>query len=81
MTGRSRGPTALVGRISRNHPLPDGSKRLVWVALTMFCTLGGCNLVGARDDAVALMGVIVIGEKNEGDVAVWLAERIETTNG
>lgn len=28
---------ALVVRIARNHPLPDGNKRLACQSLTMFC--------------------------------------------
>ena len=27
----------LVVRIARNHPLPDGNKRLAWACLTLFC--------------------------------------------
>jgi hypothetical protein len=29
----------LAVRIARNHPLPDGNKRLAWGCLTMFCVL------------------------------------------
>ena len=29
----------LVVRLARNHPLPDGNKRLAWQALTLFCVL------------------------------------------
>jgi death-on-curing protein len=71
----------LVVHIARNHPLPDGNKRLAWVALTMFCALNGRRLAVATDDAVALTLAIASGENNEGDVADWLAERIETSNG
>jgi death-on-curing protein len=34
----------LVVRITRNHPLPDGNKRLAWQSLTMFCALNGREL-------------------------------------
>ena len=71
----------LVVHIARNHPLPDGNKRLAWVALTMFCALIGRRLAVATDDAVALTLAIASREKNEGDVADWLTERIETSNG
>ncbi len=70
----------LVVHIARNHPLPDGNKRLAWVALTMFCALNSRHLAVATDDAVALMLAIASGEKNEGDVAAWLAERIQNSN-
>ena len=31
----------LAVRVARNHPLPDGNKRLAWGCLTMFCLLNG----------------------------------------
>ena len=71
----------LVVHIARNHPLPDGNKRLAWVALTMFCALNGRRLAVATEDAVALMLAIASGEKNEGDVAAWLNDRIATNDG
>jgi death on curing protein len=70
----------LVVHIARNHPLPDGNERLAWVALTMFCALNSYHLAVATDDAVALMLAIASGEENEGDVAAWLAERIQTSD-
>jgi death on curing protein len=70
----------LVVHIARNHPLPDGNKRLAWVALTMFCAINGQQLSVATDDAVALMLGIASGEKNERDVAAWLTNRIESSN-
>ena len=70
-----------VVHIARNHPLPDGNKRLAWVALTMFCAINGRRLAVATDDAVALMLAIASCEKTEEDVPVWLTHRIETDNG
>jgi len=67
----------LVVHLARNHPLPDGNKRLAWVALTMFCALNGRHLAVATDDAVAFMIEVASGDMNEGDVAVWLADRID----
>ncbi len=37
----------LVVRIARNHPLPDGNKRLAWQSLTIFLALNGYV---SRDD-------------------------------
>jgi death-on-curing protein len=42
----------LAVRIARNHPLPDGNKRLAWGCLTMFCLLNGRDLKVDADDAV-----------------------------
>ncbi len=67
----------LVVRIARNHPLPDGNKRLAWQALTTFCALNGYQLEVSPDDAVDTMFAIAAGDLDETAIAVWLAERIE----
>ena len=68
----------LTVRIARNHPLPDGNKRLAWQSLTMFCILNGYRLEVAADDAVDLMLAIAAGELNETDVG-RLAHRTAPT--
>jgi death on curing protein len=66
----------LVVRITRNHPLPDGNKRLAWQSLTMFCALNGHSLHVPADDAVDTMVAIAAGELGEAEVAVWLGARL-----
>jgi prophage maintenance system killer protein len=45
----------LAVRISRNHPLLYGNKRLAWGCLTMFCALNGHDLdVPADDDSAGV---------------------------
>ena len=67
----------LVVRIARNHPLPDGNKRLAWQSLTVFCALNGHDLRVQPDDAIAMMLAIAAGEFDESAVAEWLRDRIE----
>jgi death-on-curing protein len=67
----------LAVRIARNHPLPDGNKRLAWQALTMFCALNGRELHVAADDAVTTMQAIAAGELDEAAMVVWLTERLD----
>ena len=67
----------LVVRIVRNHPLPDGNKRLGWQALTMFCALNDHDLRIHADDAVVTMQAIAAGERDEAAIAMWLAERLQ----
>lgn len=67
----------LTVRIAKNHPLPDGNKRLAWQSLTMFCTLNGYTLEVPNDDAVDLMLAIAAGEIGESDTAAWLTERLQ----
>lgn len=71
----------LVVRIARNHPLPDGNKRLAWQALTLFCALNGRELSVPADDAVETMLKIAAGELDEASVAVWLAPRLDPPEG
>lgn len=64
----------LVVRITKNHPLPDGNKRLAWQSLTMFCALNGRELEVAPDEAVSTMLAIAAGELDEVAVAAWLTD-------
>lgn len=66
----------LVVRIARNHPLPDGNKRLAWQALRMFCALNSYQLEVGVDDAVETMLAIAAGDTDESAVAEWLRQRI-----
>ncbi len=69
----------LAVRIARNHPLPDGNKRLGWQSLTMFLALNGQTLATAVDDAVELMLGIAAGEIDEDAAEAWIRERIAPT--
>lgn len=66
----------LTVRIPKNHPLPDGNKRLAWQSLTLFCALNGFDLEVPTDEAVDLMLGVASGDHNEAAVAAWLTERI-----
>lgn len=70
----------LTVRIAKNHPLPDGNKRLAWQSLTMFCVLNGYTLEVSTDDAVDLMFAIAAGEIDETGVAAWLTERLQQSD-
>lgn len=66
----------LTVRIARNHPLPDGNKRLAWASLSMFCELNGRRLDASADDVVAQMLAVAAGEVAEEGMARWLSERL-----
>lgn len=68
----------LVVRIARNHPLPDGNKRLAWQSLTMFCALNGHELKVPLDEAVSTMLAIASGELDEAGVSDWLTDHIDS---
>lgn len=63
-------------RIARNHPLPDGNKRLAWGCLTIFCLLNGSDLHVDPDDAVEQMLGVASGEIDEAAMAIWLSDRL-----
>jgi death-on-curing protein len=67
----------LAVRLARNHPLPDGNKRLAWGCLTMFCSLNSYELVVPVEDAVSQMVAVAAGEVDEEGMARWLSGRIE----
>jgi len=66
----------LAVRIARNHPLPDGNKRLAWACLTMFCLLNNRDLQVGTDDAVRQMLGVAAGEIDEQAMAAWLSTRL-----
>ncbi len=69
----------LAVRIARNHPLPDGNKRLAWQSLDLFLAFNGHALATNADDVVALMRGIAAGEIDEEAAEAWIRERIEPT--
>jgi death on curing protein len=66
----------LAVRIARNHPLPDGNKRLAWGCLNMFCELNGHRLEVRVDDAVTQMLAVAAGQIDEESMATWLSDRM-----
>ena len=71
----------LAVRIARNHPLPDGNKRLAWQALSMFLALNGWTLEPSPDEAVAMMLAVAAGELDERGLAISVREHAEPCKG
>jgi len=63
-------------RIARNHPLPDGNKRLAWIALVLFLELNGQPFQVPDDDAVEMMIAVAAGQVDEPTLASWLEAMI-----
>ncbi len=74
--GREQKAAVLTVRIARNHPLPDGNKRLAWQSLTIFLALNDHGLETTADDAVTLMLGIAAGDIDEHAAETWIRERI-----
>ena len=67
----------LMVRLARNHPLPDGNKRLAWACLRMFVALNDRGIDIADDEAVDQMLAIAAGEVDEPSMSEWLTERLK----
>jgi len=63
----------LCTRIARNHPLPDGNKRLAWICLVTFCDVNGYELFVAKEEAVRTVVAIAAGELSEDDLCEWIS--------
>ena len=68
---------SLVTRIAKNHPLPDGNKRLAWLSLVEFCLRNDVKLNYTPDDAVAFMLQVASGECTHEKAVDWIHEHIE----
>jgi len=68
----------LIVRLAKNHPLPDGNKRVAWVALRYFVMLNRWHWSQPPSVDEAEMAVLAIasGEWNEERTAAWLRPRI-----
>ena len=66
-------------RITQNHPLLDGNKRLAWIAMVVFLEMNDALLEVEEDDAVATMMSVAAGRLNETSLALWLSERVESS--
>ena len=52
----------LAFHVSRNHPLPDGNKRLAWMVMNMFLEINNHELDRDEARAIALMWSVAAGE-------------------
>ena len=60
-------------RIARNHPLPDGNKRLAWASMVTFLAMNGIEVAAETDEAVDFMTLIAAGAIDTADATVWIA--------
>ncbi|MFM8310741.1 MAG: type II toxin-antitoxin system death-on-curing family toxin [Ilumatobacteraceae bacterium] len=63
-------------RIAKNHPLPDGNKRLAWMAMVVFLEINDSILEVGEDDAVETMLSVAAGETDEATLTAWLSRRL-----
>jgi death-on-curing protein len=68
----------LIVRLAKNHPLPDGNKRVAWVALRLFLDVNGWRFDPTPDIDEAESAVLAVasGEWDEVATAQWLRPRL-----
>ncbi len=73
----------LAVRLAKNHPLPDGNKRVAWVCLRMFVELNGLawDPKPSVDEAEAAVLSIANGAWNEEALASWLSSYLRPATG
>jgi death-on-curing protein len=59
-------------RLARNHPLPDGNKRLAWTSTVTFLAVNGIELTADPDDAVEFMLGVAAGTIDEQQCTEWI---------
>ena len=71
----------LLVRLAKNHPLPDGNKRVAWVAMRYFLILNDIEWSNYPEVADAEQAVVAVasGEWDEAMFADWLRERLEAS--
>ena len=68
----------LVVRLAKNHPLPDGNKRVAWLALRLFVDINGWawNPPPTVDDAERAVLAIASGAWSDSEMAAWLRDHL-----
>jgi death on curing protein len=60
-------------RLARNHPLPDGNKRVAYLAMVEFLTRNGVAWTPPSvDETVVTMETVAAGKISERELADWL---------
>lgn len=60
-------------RLARNHPLPDGNKRVAYLALLEFLARNGIEWVPPSvDETVATIEAVAAGTVSETELTEWL---------
>jgi death-on-curing protein len=64
-------------RLIRNHPLPDGNKRVAFLCMNEFIERNGFELVfDDPDEMIQVLLAVATGEMDEEALAVWISPRL-----
>jgi death-on-curing protein len=68
----------LASRIMRNHPLPDGNRRVALVLMDLYLDEQGLRLSATAEDVDRTFRALAAGRMSEADFTSWLRERAES---
>lgn len=69
-------------RLARNHPLPDGNKRVAYLALVEFLARNGVEWAPPLvDETVAMIEGVAAGRVTERELADWLRGSQQESDG
>lgn len=69
----------LCARLARNHPLPDGNKRVAYLALVEFLARNGVGWTPPSvEETVATVEAVAAGTTRERELAEWLRRTCAT---
>jgi death-on-curing protein len=67
----------LCSRMAKNHPLPDGNKRVAYLSMIEFLARNGLTFVPPSiDQTVAAMERLAAGDLSEHEFAAWLRRNV-----
>ncbi len=67
----------LASRIMRNHPLPDGNRRVALVLMDMYLDEHGLRLSATAEDVDRTFRALAAGRMPEADFARWVGGWVE----
>lgn len=62
----------LAFHLARNHPLPDGNKRLAFLSAYEFCWINGYELKFEVDDAERTFFALAAGDFTQNELSIWI---------
>jgi death-on-curing protein len=67
----------IASRLVRNHPLPDGNRRVALLLMDMYMEEQGLRLTASAQDIDRTFRDIAAGRLSEADLVIWLRSRAE----
>ena len=67
----------LAFKLARNHPLPDGNKRLAFLSAFEFCWINGFELIFDIDEAERIFFGLAAGTVDFQELKIWITNSMK----